>query len=411
MNRIAIKTIGCRLNQAESEDLARELRRRGFVIVGPKESGDVLVINTCAVTNAAVRKSRQALREFKNRNLSSRIVVLGCGVDYLKDLPEADIFIKNSSKDQAATIITDKLFAGMDLQATGQNTQKFGPQRARPFVKIQEGCADNCSYCIVPKLRGKPRSLPAPEILEKISSYCREGKKEVVLTGVHIGQYNFRGIDLPDLVNKILQQTDVHRLRLSSIEPQHLNDEIIGLFKSDRMCPFLHIPVQNASAEILNLMERRYGPADLRDLFANIKQSVPGIFLSTDIIVGFPGETDSDFRATYDFCREMGFAKIHVFRYSKREGTKAVSLPNQVSAEVKKQRAEKLRELSDKLSYNYYRQFLGKELEVIFETANTGVSKNGFKIFVPGGFPINSLYKVKVTKVTSAKICGQIIAS
>ncbi|MFC1617810.1 tRNA (N(6)-L-threonylcarbamoyladenosine(37)-C(2))-methylthiotransferase MtaB [Patescibacteria group bacterium] len=397
MTKIAFKTIGCRLNQAETEDLIQQFRQAGYQIASPKQASDCFVINTCSVTHVAARKSRQALREYKNRNPEAKIAVLGCAADELKSLPEIDLAIPNAHKASAFNSIGE----AFDMRSDRAISKSDLTNRTRPLIKIQDGCDEYCTYCVVPFLRGKSRSIPDSEILAKIKKYEQAGAQEIILTGVHIGQYD---TCLANLVKEILAQTKIPRIRLSSIEPQHLSDEILALFANPRICDFLHIPIQSGSDKILQVMQRKYSVSDINKLLRKIRRAIPNIFLATDIIVGFPGETDKDFLETYNFCEANNFAKMHVFSYSKREGTKAAKFSDQINPKIIRERSQKLRRLSDRLQAKYLEQFMGQQVEVLTETETTGIVKEGVKVFWDEVRKPNSVFLAQARTLVDNKI-------
>ncbi len=375
---VAIKTIGCRLNQAESQEWAATFARAGFLMMSEKQPADWLIVNSCAVTADAARKSRQALRAYHHRWPLAKIAVIGCGEPELHGLPEVDLAIPLKDKARVVEIINRQVKS--QKSKVKNSAPSWVNNRTRALVKIQDGCDEFCTYCIVPFRRGRPRSVPPRQVLGTIKRLEIAGAKEIVLTGVHIGRYLYRGLTLAGLVKKILAQTGIPRIRFSSIEPQHFTPAILKLFRSSRICPFLHLPIQSGSNRILRVMHRRYTTRQLAGVIGRIHKAVPGISLSTDVIVGFPGEMEADFARTMKFCRRMDFAKIHVFSYSKREGTAAARLSGQVPAAVMATRSLKLRRLSDQLNLKYRRRLRGKRLEVLLETSHAGTSREGLKV-------------------------------
>ncbi len=411
--KISFKTIGCRLNQAETEDLKQEFLDAGYSVASPKQASDVFIINTCSVTHVAARKSRQTLREYKNRNKKSRIVVIGCAAQDLEKLPEVDLVIFNEAKENAFERISDFIgqSVGTTLGLSGDNSRAAQGSplqvRVRKLIKIQDGCDEFCTYCIVPYLRGKPKSISADKIISKIKKYevgTEHGSvpaKEIILTGVHIGQYKN---GLANLLNRIITETKIPRIRLSSIEPQHFSDDVLVLFKNPRICNFLHLPIQSGTDKILKAMQRKYNITEVENLVGKIHKKSSNIFLSTDIIVGFPGESEADFKQTYDFCKNSNFAKIHVFSYSMREGTKAAQMPDQLDPQIIKARSEKLRKLSDKLQAEYLAKFINKEVEILPETTNSGVTNEGIKVNWDKKREINKFFSAKIISADNNRV-------
>ncbi len=411
---LCLLTIGCRLNQAESQDLAEALASAGFSVVSGKAGADILIVNTCAVTHVAARKSRQSLRIYHHRWPRAKIVVWGCSEPELKKMPEVDLAIPLKDKARTADIIVKKFGAFLCQQVQNQKLKTgktlLSNGRTRVLLKIQDGCDEFCTYCIVPFRRGKPHSVPGAKILGKVKQIESMGGKEIVLTGVHIGSYHSQGLSLAGLVKKILTQTQISRIRFSSIEPQHLSPEILKLFRQPRICPFLHLPIQSGSDRVLKMMKRRYSAKQLMALIARIKKTVPGVFMSTDVIVGFPGESETDFRRTAEFCRLAGFAKIHVFSYSNREGTEASHYPGQLCPEVIVGRSRRLRRLSDQLNLKYRRSQLGKKVTVLLETSRSGLSPAGLKINFDSDGKTNTLVTAKIMAVTANQTLATLIS-
>lgn len=405
--KIAIKTIGCRLNQAESQAWAASFARAGFGVVSGKQSADWLIVNSCAVTADAVRKSRQALRAYHHHCPQAKIAVIGCSELELQSLPEVELAIPLRDKARVVEMITKKFrIQNSKFRMTEPGTL---PMRTRGLVKIQDGCDDFCTYCIVPLRRGKPGSVPAARILAQIRRLETAGVKEIVLTGVHIGRYRYRGLTLAGLVKKILAQTEIPRIRFSSIEPQHFTGAILKLLRSPRICPWLHLPIQSGSDKILKAMGRRYTVSRLTGLIKHIKKAVPYAFFSTDVIIGFPGETEADFEQTVKFCRRVGFAKVHVFSYSRREGTLANRYPSQLDPAVIAQRSQRLRRLSDQLNLKYRRRLRGKRLEVLLETSHAGTSREGLKVRFSRPLKPNTLVAARITGLTPSQTNTKLI--
>ncbi len=408
----SFKTIGCRLNQAETEEIAEKFGNAGYKIADHRSNSDVFIINTCSVTHSADRKTYQAIRAFRNRNPKSFVVAIGCGAKLNE--AEADMIVENFQKEKIFEIV----LKNGTLRSTGHQTSNrressfCGPknfQRTRKLIKIQDGCDDFCTYCIVPYLRGKPRSIPIKKILQKIGDKVQNGCKEVILTGVNIGTYKDNRTDLHGLTKKILQRTKVQRIRFSSIEPQHFDKKLLIFFKNKRVCEFLHLPIQSGSNKILKLMGRKYKVSDILDLTSIILKKVPDMFLSTDIIVGFPGETEKDFEKTFNLCEKIGFAKIHVFSYSKREGTLASKISECVEPKIVLDRRNRLQALSAKLDFEYRKRFLGRELAVLFEKKNGGLSGNYVRVSVRGKKRLlNQIVPVRIKEVGFKETIGKV---
>ena len=374
--KVALDTLGCKLNQAETERLARQLAEAGYRLVSSADKADVYILNTCTVTHIADRKSRHLLRQAHRRNPALRLVATGC---YAQRAPEelariegVDLVLNNGQKLQLPRLLKESGRPGSPAPIQGDLTIGTG-FRTRAFVKVQDGCNSFCSYCIVPLVRGREKSLPVDQVVAEVRHRIVDGYKEVVLTGVKIGSYNYNGVNLRELLEDILIETDVTRLRLSSLQPQEISAELIGLWRDKRLCPHFHLSLQSGSDGVLNRMERRYSVNEYQRAVFLIRSMVPGAAITTDIMVGFPGETEEEFEESYEFCQRMGFARIHVFPYSPRQGTQAAQMPQQVGDGVKKQRSQGMLALAEESVRNFRQRFLGKTMMVLFEQQSSGV--------------------------------------
>ena len=370
-----LKSLGCRLNEAELENWAAAFQARGHALVEKSTTADVIILNTCAVTREAVKKSRQLIRKSHRYNPRAKLVVSGCyaslGPDLGKDLTEIDLLVPNQNKDRLAEIVQEKLMPEtMSVMATGPGVDALYQRgRHRAFIKIQDGCRNRCTFCIVTIARGRERSRSVPEIIDQLNRVHEQGIMEAVLTGVHAGGYG-RDIDsdLYSLIHVILKETEIPRLRLASVEPWDLPDEFLELFDNERMMPHLHLPLQSGSDFVLRAMARRCKTADYARLVSRARAAIPDFNVTTDIIVGFPGETDREWRRGREFIASMGFGNIHIFPYSARAGTKAASLPDQIDPVTKKQRCLQLAELSRQMKRAYLLQQVGNNKQVLIES-------------------------------------------
>jgi threonylcarbamoyladenosine tRNA methylthiotransferase MtaB len=360
---VSIETLGCKLNQAESESIALKFVKNGFKLVSPSESAEIYILNTCTVTSTADRKSRYLLRLARRRNPHATIIAIGCyadrdseGIDKLKCV---DIILRNSEKENLPELIEGK------RRQTSHGTCETDTLRTRSMIKIQEGCDHFCSYCIVPYVRGHERSLPSDKIVEEVNSRVSMGFKEIVLTGTKIGSYH---PSLEPLIKLILERTDVRRIRLSSLQPKDITDGLLDLWNNARLCRHLHLPLQSGSDSVLNRMNRLYNIADYEAAVKLIRKDVPKVSITTDIIVGFPGETEKEFKESYRFCQHMSFANLHVFSYSERPGTTAAAMPHQISETIKKERSKKMLKLARDSAAQFSRQFCGETLPVLWES-------------------------------------------
>ena len=374
--RVAIETHGCKLNQADSGGLATEFAQAGFEVVGEAASVDVYVVNSCTVTHVADSKARQALRSARRRHPNATIVATGCYAqrtpETLRQLDEVDLVVGNTEKTTLVRHVID--WTGDDVVpcATGDDVQAISPTaaRTRAMVKIQEGCNQVCAYCIVPKVRGRERSIPPDEIVQTINQYINRSYKEVILTGTQLGSYGFdlEGTDLANLIRHVLDRCDMVRLRVSSLQAHEIDERLLALWSDNRLAPHFHLPLQSGSDAVLKRMRRRYDGGRFLNAVDSIRKVVPEAAVTTDVIAGFPGETESDFEETYRLCREVGFASMHVFPYSARPGTSAAHFRDDVPPQIKSERVGRLIALSNEQGAKYRARFLGTSRRVLWES-------------------------------------------
>ena len=381
---VALETLGCKLNQAESESLARQFAEAGHRIVNHTDGADLYILNTCTVTHIADRKSRHLLRSMRRRNPDAFIVATGC---YVERAPEelariegVDLVLGNKEKAKLAQVLADR-------DAIYAPTNPSPMLRSRSLIKIQEGCNQSCSYCIVPLVRGRERSLPPDQIVDEIKTRVAMGYREVVLTGTQMGAYR---PGLEALLRHILAETDEARLRLSSLQPQDLTAELLVLWTDNRLCRHLHLPLQSGSDPVLRQMRRRYSATDYETAMARAREAIPDIAITTDIMVGFPGESDEEFEESYRFCQRMGFARIHVFPYSERPGTIAAGMSGRVEERVKRERSKRMLELAREAAWRFGEQFLGRTATVLWEKKAeegvwSGLSGNYIRVLAKSG--------------------------
>ncbi|MCU7829648.1 MAG: tRNA (N(6)-L-threonylcarbamoyladenosine(37)-C(2))-methylthiotransferase MtaB [Candidatus Thiodiazotropha sp. (ex Myrtea sp. 'scaly one' KF741663)] len=384
--RIHLKTLGCRLNEAELETWSREFQAQGHSMTADAETADLLVVNTCAVTEEAVRKSRKLLGRASRQNPNARLVVSGCYASLdptaTAEAEGVDLVIDNRNKDRLVDIVSQQLDLDIMPQSAIEpdTTGLLERGRQRAFIKVQDGCRYRCTFCIVTLARGDERSRPAADIVSEIRNLQREGIQEVVLTGVHIGGYGSDiGSSISNLIRQVLAETDIPRLRIGSIEPWDLPESFWSLFENPRFMPHLHLPLQSGSDSVLRRMARRCRTDEYRELIRQARAQVPDFNVTTDIIVGFPGETESEWQQTLDFVQEIGFGHLHIFAYSPRQGTKAASLPDPVSREIKRQRSEALHQLGQKTKKEALRKYIGRTLPVLIE----GGGEQGWQGYSP----------------------------
>ncbi len=410
--RVALETLGCKLNQAETELLARQFAGAGYHLVSPTDGADVYILNTCTVTHIADRKARHLLRLAHRHNPSARLVATGCYAQRapheLSQIEGVSFVLNNGEKPRLLRLLEES--GCLTNPAQGSTTTPHN--RTRSFIKVQDGCNSFCAYCIVPFVRGREKSLPADRVVEEIKHQTRDGYKEVVLTGTEIGSYNYDGINLRGLLEQILSRTEVARLRLSSLQPQEISRELIGLWCDKRLCRHFHLSLQSGSDSVLSRMKRHYSTGDYRQAISIIRELVPDTAITTDIIVGFPGETDDEFEESYNFCQQMGFARIHVFSYSLRRETQAAKMPNQVGDKVKRERSERMLALAKEVTQNFSRQFLGKTMTVLWEKQTSGVwsglTDNYIKVYTKSNEDLtNKLLPVKLAEISGDGVWGE----
>jgi threonylcarbamoyladenosine tRNA methylthiotransferase MtaB len=383
--QIHLKTLGCRLNEAELESWAESFQSKGHQLTEKAEQADLLVVNTCAVTQEAVKKSRQIIRRTHRNNPNAKLVVSGCYASLDKkiesDIPGIDLVVNNQKKDQLVDIALNELsFESMPAISTEPGEASiFKRGRNRAFIKIQDGCRYRCTFCIVTVARGDERSRTEDEIINDINQFHQQGIQEIVLTGVHVGGYGSDiNSSLYQLINLVLSNTDIPRIRLASVEPWDLPENFFTLFSNKRLMPHMHLPLQSGSDSVLKRMARRCKTDDFKELVSQARNEIPNFNLTTDIIVGFPGETEDEWQASYNFIKEMEFSHIHIFTYSKREGTKAASLVNQVDPSIKKFRSKQLHELAESMRNTILTNEIGKQHNVLWETLNETGSWMGY---------------------------------
>ncbi|HUZ00406.1 MAG TPA: tRNA (N(6)-L-threonylcarbamoyladenosine(37)-C(2))-methylthiotransferase MtaB [Thermomicrobiaceae bacterium] len=397
--RFAICTLGCKLNQSDEEDLRHGLRTAGLQEVAFSDPADVYVVNTCTVTHLADRRSRQMLRRARRQSPAALVAAIGCypavNPAELEAMSEVDLVVGSLDK---LMVVDDILghFAWPNAAYDADDTFAQLGTRTRRMVKIQEGCRAHCTYCIIPQARGAPRNVPPEEVVRRVGAAVAQGYREVVLTGTHVGTYKWPDGDrvwrLADLLEHVLAGTTIERLRVTSVGPHEIDARFIDILTQPRMAPHLHMALQSGSDSVLRRMQRWYNTRQFRRAVRQLREAVPGIGLTTDVIVGFPGETDGEFAETCAFVEEMAFAKIHVFPFSPRRNTPAASMPDQVHPRVKERRSAELREISDRLQQAFVTQHVGAELSVLVEhrecvdptgqTFCSGLTPNYLRVYV-----------------------------
>ena len=388
--KVAFITLGCKVNQYESNAMAQNFIENGYEIVDVDNNPNIIIVNTCTVTNIADRKSRQLLRKVKDENKNSTVVACGCYVQIAKgkvdEIPEIDISIGNQEKKDIVKIVEEyidnreKYKDIIDVNKE-KNFLEFGAitysEKTRATIKIQDGCNNFCTYCLIPYARGRVRSRNKENIIKEVTLIAQKGIQEIVITGIHIASYgldfenNYRLIDLLEELDKI---DGIKRIRLGSLEPSLITEEFtLRLSKLTKICNHFHLSLQSGCNETLKRMNRKYTIEQFREVATRLRKYFKDANLTTDIIVGFPGETDEEFEKTYEFLKEINFYKMHVFKYSPREGTPAAKMPNQIDGNIKEERSKKLIELSDYNQQEYNKKYLAQPQEVLFEEEKDGI--------------------------------------
>jgi threonylcarbamoyladenosine tRNA methylthiotransferase MtaB len=416
-----IKTLGCKVNAYESEMIEEQFKKAGYNILSEPVDADVIVINTCTVTNNADSKSRKMIREMKKASKDAIIVVCGCAAENHKDkLDELDIdiLIGNYNKSKILEFVEEykknheKISYFKDLRHAEFENMIINhfEGKTRAFVKIQDGCNNFCTYCIIPFTRGSNRSKKLEDAVNEINNLANEGYQEVVLTGIHTGAYGEgEDFDIVDLIREVSKNDNLKRIRISSIEITQLNERFMEEFKNNKkICSQLHVPIQGGSDKILKAMHRKYTKEEFLKKIEEIKSLRDDVNITTDYIVGFPEETDEEHEEAIETLKAMGVSKIHTFPYSKRSGTLASTMKD-VDGNVKKQRTKEILRLSDIQEELYYKKFIGKVLEVLVENNNQGFTSNYIKVHLDKDVEPNTFVNAKITKVDGIEVYGEVV--
>jgi len=383
MNKVAFYTLGCKVNQYETEAMEEIFEKKGYKIVGEDELADIYVINTCTVTNLSDRKSRQFISRAKKNNNNAIIAVVGCysqvSPEEVSEIEGVDVVIGTTDRSRilelcerarenketiniVRNVKTEKQFETINIDDIKSKT--------RAYIKIQDGCNQFCSYCIIPYARGPIRSRPLDEIISETIKLSKAGFKEIVLTGIHVASYgkDLNKVPLTDVLEEVAKIDGIQRIRLSSIEPTLIDEKFMkSIMKTKKVCDHFHLSLQSGCDTVLKRMNRRYTREEYRNIVKLIREYMPHAGITTDIIVGFPGETEEEFNKTYEFVREIGFSRIHVFKFSPRKGTPAAKHENQVDGNIKNSRSEKLIALGEEMMSEFNSKFIGSNLSVLFE--------------------------------------------
>lgn len=430
--RLAVATLGCKVNQYDTDAVVTQFLEAGYTLVDFREPADVYLINTCTVTNLGDRKSRQMIRRAHRSNPGAKVVVMGClaqttpeevaelegvalvvGTDGRHRILEE---LERLDEGEQRTLVDDifQVTEFEDLPALGFTG------RTRAALKIQDGCNQFCTYCRVPFARGRSRSRARESVLQQVEQLVAQGYKEIVLTGIHLGLYGADfdpPLNLAQISREVADFPGLLRLRISSVDPHEITSELIELLESHPVvCRHVHIPLQSGSDSVLERMRRNYTSGDFRLIVEELRRRIPEIAITTDIMVGFPGETEEDFQRTLELTREVAFSKIHVFQYSPRAGTRAARFPDQIPAELKESRSQRLIELGDTLSAQFHSSFVGKTVEVLVEQMEGervwGHTDNYLKVVfsVPSGVDlVGQIVPVKITAAATEEVQGEMM--
>lgn len=426
--RIAITTLGCKINQFESAAMTEALEQNGYGMVPFSEIADIYVINSCTVTAKTDAESRRLIRRATRMNPEARVVVTGCyaqmNAEELLKLPGVNLILGNSEKKEIVGFVQglsdepQAVVSDISLERSGEGTplESFA-EHTRAFLQVQNGCDARCAYCIVPYARGASRSVAIREALDGMAAFAAKGFREIVLTGIHLGAYGLDlapPTDLLGLMARAEEQALVKRLRIGSVEPTEVSPELVRFMASSSIvCPHLHLPLQSGSDGVLARMNRGYDTALFREVVQSLFAAMPDICIGSDVIAGFPAESDEEFEETYRFIESLPLAYLHVFPFSQRPGTPAATMTPQVHSRVIKERAEKLRGLSEKKKHDYAAGFVGRELQVLVqrdEGGRKGLSRNYLPVLIEGGSEalVNQEVTVLITGAKRGELVGRV---
>ncbi len=430
---ISMYTLGCKVNQYESEAVSSIFEQNGYEVVSFEQASDVYVINTCTVTNLSDRKSRQAIRRAKKTNPDSIVIVMGCyaqtSSEEVLKIPGVNMVIGTKDRNKIIEYVerivagecrinaVDNIMTSRAFEELKLNTYK---ERTRAYLKIQEGCSQFCSYCIIPYARGPIRSRKPDDIIEEVKQLADSGFLEIVLTGIHLASYGreLEGTDLLDIIQKIHSIDGIKRIRLGSIEPTTITKKFVeAAGRLPKLCPHYHLSLQSGCDKTLAEMNRKYNTDEYRKSAELLKDNIPDVAITTDLMVGFPGETEEDFYTSRDFAEEIGFSKIHVFKYSPRKGTPAAEMKNQISPEEKERRSEIMLALSDELEKKYLERYVGRNMEVLYEQEMhghegyiEGLTNNYIRVMAKGDISLKGkLAQTQLSKVNGVIFEGKLL--
>ncbi|MDO9613247.1 MAG: tRNA (N(6)-L-threonylcarbamoyladenosine(37)-C(2))-methylthiotransferase MtaB [Bacteroidota bacterium] len=414
--KVAFKTLGCRLNQYETDALVTDFDEAGYKLVDFDQSPDVVVINTCTVTNQSDQKSRTVISQAARKNKDAVVVVTGCMANNFKEKLESQdniTFVVENNRKSSILSLVDAHFSGEILhpEQLPQDVFRYEPVRkslhTRSAVKVQDGCDNFCTFCIIPTVRGRAVSRPVADVLESVRKTIENGFKEIVITGVNIGRYEDGEARFEDLLAQVLEVPGDFRVRISSLEPDGFGDRFVELFSHRKLMPHLHLCLQSGSEKTLLRMRRMYDVEQFRKTINQFRSVYPDFNFTTDIIVGFPGETDEEFQQTLDAVGEFNFSHVHTFKYSVRKGTRAERMENHIPEKIKTARSAQIRELSEENKLRYYQSLIGKTQNILVEKATKTKASGYGDLFVPVEFQANNVQKNTIHTVKLTGLSGE----
>ncbi len=434
MKTAAFYTLGCKVNQYETDAMEELFLKAGYKKVDFNQPADIYVINTCTVTHHSDSKSRQMIRRAKKQNPAALVVVVGCyaqvAYDELRMMPEADLIIGTVDKSRIIELVEKALKASDPVSAVREfrveeffddlRLEKRHSGRTRAFIKIQEGCRQFCTYCIIPYARGPVRSRKPDRVVEEVEGLVSQGYKEIVLTGIHIASYGMDtgDTDLLGIIKKVHRIEGLERIRLSSLEPTFLSKEFVEeISVLDKLCRHFHLSLQSGCDETLRRMNRKYTSGEYRRIVDRIRDRIPGVAVTTDVMVGFPGETDEEYSKTYEFLEQICLSDMHIFKYSPRAGTPAAGFKDQVDGRVKDSRSKELIKLADRCRKKFYGRFIGQTMDVLFEQWSKtvkghyeGLTDNYIRVVVPADEDLNNrILQVNLAESRKDYVIGRLV--